>query len=109
MPRKTKTSLIPATQLTPADQGIQAAKNDAMMIYRAELHTHHFHFEALGDTPKNAIAALVEGFKRHAREYRCKEDWFVEYVTDKDDGDGIVITEFALNGPGLRDREWIRN
>jgi hypothetical protein len=71
-------------------------------IHKAELWTHHFHFEALGDSVENARGVLIKGLMLHGQEYRCKPEWWSEYVDD------ITVTAFELNGTALRDRDPIR-
>jgi hypothetical protein len=70
-------------------------------IYKAELYTHHFHFEALGDSVENARGALIAGLIKHGQQNRIKADWWSEYVED------LTVIEFELNAPALRDREEI--
>ncbi|MCP3475128.1 hypothetical protein NLM33_32920 [Bradyrhizobium sp. CCGUVB1N3] len=70
-------------------------------IYKAELHTRNFHFEALGDSVENARGALIAGLIKHGQQYRIKADWWSEYVED------LTVVEFELNAPALRDREEI--
>jgi len=99
-------ALTKLSNLTPADEGIQAARNDAMVIYKAEFITDNFHFEALGDSANAAQQALLNGLTRHGREYRCRPLWWEEVI--EEGHDVFRITPFILNAPALRDREPIK-
>jgi hypothetical protein len=68
-------------------------------IFKAELRTHHFHFEALGDSVEAAREALIKGLITHGHQYRVPASWWGEYV------DELVVTQFELNAPALRDGE----
>jgi hypothetical protein len=72
-------------------------------IYKAELWSPHFHFEALGDTEDNARAALIKGLNKHAEEYRIAKGWW----EGRDAEFEFTLTRFGLNEPALRDREEI--
>lgn len=78
-----------------------AGRAERTTIYKAELYTHHFHFEALGDTVENARGALIAGLIKHGQQNRIKADWWSQYVED------LTVIEFELNAPALRDREEI--
>lgn len=52
------------------------------MIWRANLWTDHFRFEAYGATEKTARAALLAGFKTHAKQYGLARDWWRSYEPD---------------------------
>jgi len=69
-------------------------------IFRATLETRSFHFEAFGSDHDSAWAALVQGLKRHGKQYRIAADWFGEFIGD------IEVTELALD-VAYRDRQVI--
>lgn len=67
-------------------------------IYRAELDTRHFHFEAFGDTQSDALGALISGLERHAIAYKLDSGWMLEVVRE------VTATPLAL-GACYRDQE----
>jgi hypothetical protein len=70
-------------------------------IYRAEIETRHFHFEAFDVTPEAALASLVHGLEKHAaRAGDMPATWAAETAAD------ARVMPFAL-GACYRDREAI--
>ena len=68
----------------------------AKIVYRAELLTRNFDFEAIGDSDFMARKALREGLERHAKQYKLGPNFWQPAE--------IIITKFEVNAPALRDR-----
>jgi hypothetical protein len=68
-------------------------------IFMAELETHNFTFQALGDSVESARGALISGLIEHARQYRLAQSWWSDYSED------IAVFPFVLNVSARRDGE----
>jgi hypothetical protein len=68
-------------------------------IYRAQLETRNFDFEAYGETAEKAALTLREGCRKHVTEYRLIQADFDEVY-----GPEIRVMPIAL-GQCYRDRE----
>jgi hypothetical protein len=69
-----------------------------MILYRAELISRNFHFEAVDFTAAAAQSALIMGLEKHARQYGLDDRWWREIADD------IRMTPYQV-GRALRDRE----
>lgn len=69
------------------------------MIYKAELETRNFSFEAYGETDQAAIYAMNEGLEKHAIQLRIVVGDFIRSVEDD-----IIVRQIDL-GRAYRDRE----
>ena len=67
-------------------------------IFVADFETRNFTFQAFGDTPETAVAALIETWKDHCRRRQANADLPLEYRGD------IMVREVFL-GKGYTDGE----
>jgi hypothetical protein len=70
-------------------------------IYRAELETRNFHFEAFDDSESSALGALISGLEAHAIAYGLPSSFITENAAD------ARVLPFTL-GACYRDREEIK-
>lgn len=68
-----------------------------MKIYKAYYDSRNFCFEAFAATRDEAHAILLEGLKKHGKQYKCEPDWFMF-----GDADGIEVVEYEV-GKAYRD------
>lgn len=69
-----------------------------LQIWRAELDSENFHFDAIGMDEESAREALEIGLRAHARQHRIDGDWYRSYE---------IRTRVILMGAAYRDREEI--
>jgi hypothetical protein len=69
-----------------------------MIVFKAELITRNFHFEAIDATAAAAQGALIQGLERHAKQYGLNDAWWREIADD------IRVIPFEI-GRALRDRQ----
>jgi hypothetical protein len=76
-------------------------------IYRAYYHTRHFDFEVLATDKDAAIANLIVGLRKHAKQYGLAHGWWAEGFGNAPTDEIFEISEFEL-GRAYRDRQEIK-
>jgi len=72
-------------------------------MFKTQLTTTNFSFEAFGKTQEDSWAALVKGLKKHIKQYELDEtEFFTNYLGD------IFTTEIKI-GACYRDNEGLTN
>jgi len=65
-------------------------------IFGAFYDSRNFSFEAFSDDPKKAKKILIQGLRKHGRQYGCEPNWWY--------ADDVYVMEYKLNEP-YRDKD----
>jgi hypothetical protein len=67
-------------------------------LHLATLDTRNFSFDALAPGRDEAWGILIQGLKRHGKEYQLPDDWFGQYLAS-------IEVRTVETGIAYRDRE----
>ena len=76
-------------------------------IFRGELDTRHFTFEAYGNTKKEAIDTLIKCCKKHCKQYKCSWVEFKSHCLPSDESEWEDMVYEIKIGVFYRDKEKI--
>jgi hypothetical protein len=64
-----------------------------MIFYHAHLSTPNFDFDAYGEDPEHAAAALIDALRIHGKQYELAKSWYFPLLID------AVVTEVRTKEP----------